>query len=189
MRIIGGALSIANGKSIAAKIISSVALSPLLLTATGLLHEIRVRRNSKTDVKLECVLVLIVHTIAGAGIALTAVEISVLSSSDPSSNDITFIRSGLAMLTFSWASILIWAAYTLTVPKYRHTLLFSTVFALLWIGVRVVYTLVAFATERESLNPVTGTLTVRVVLGLTPEVIATLSFLVGSFLDPLQLRR
>lgn len=189
LRIIGGALSVSNGKGVAAKIISSVALSPLLLAATGLLHEVRVRRNPQIDVKVEWLLVLVVHTIVGAGIALTAVGISGISSYHPSSSDMTIIKIGLALLTFSWAAIVIWTVCSLTVPAYRHILLFCTVFALLWIRVRVIYTLIAFTTQLRSLNPITGTMAVRVVLDLLPEVIATLSFLIGGILDPPQSRR
>ncbi|CAD0100481.1 unnamed protein product [Aureobasidium mustum] len=189
LRIIGGALSIANGKGMAAKIISSVALSPLLLAATGLLHEVRVRGNPQIDIKLEWIAVLVVHTIVGAGIALTAVGISEISGPNPSGKDMTFIKTGLALLTFSWVSILLLAFLSLTAPAYRRILLSTTVFALPWSGVRVIYTLVAFASEKKSLNPITGTLAVRIVLGLLPEVIATLSFLVGGLLDPPQHQR
>ncbi|KAK6001685.1 hypothetical protein QM012_002175 [Aureobasidium pullulans] len=189
LRIIGGALSISNGQGIAAKIISSVALSPLLLAATGLLHEVRVRGNSHIDLKLEWIVVLVVHMIVGAGVALTAVGISGISSTNSSANDMTFIKAGVALLTFSWVFILILAVFTMTLAAYRHTLLFCTVFAVPWIGVRVIYTLVAFTTQRISLNPITGTLAVRVVLGLVPELIATLSFLAGGLLDPPQSRR
>lgn len=100
----------------------------------------------------------------------------------------TFIKTRLALLTLSWALILIWAIFSLTVSIYRYTLPFSTVFALLWTGVCVIYTLVASTTQENSLNPVIGTMAVRVVLGLLPVVIATLLFLVGGILGPHQSR-
>ena len=52
--------------------------------------------------------------------------------------------------------------------------------ALIIIGIRVVYTLVAFVTQDKSLSPTDGSLAVRVVLSLLTELIATLIFIAGG---------
>ena len=53
--------------------------------------------------------------------------------------------------------------------------LFAAVsFSLLFIGVRVFYSLVALCTQIASLNPTTGVFIIRLILGFLPELIATL---------------
>lgn len=56
-------------------------------------------------------------------------------------------------------------------------LLASVGFSLAFIGIRVFYSLVALCTEKAYLNPATGSLAIRVVLGLLPELIATLAYI------------
>lgn len=58
-------------------------------------------------------------------------------------------------------------------------LTWAVLFALIFIGIRVVYTLVALVTSDPSLNPTTGSLTIRVVLSFLPDLISTL-ILVGA---------
>lgn len=57
-------------------------------------------------------------------------------------------------------------------------LLIGVALALFFIGIRVLYTLAAFVSQKRSLSPATGTLAVRVVLILLPELAASLIFLV-----------
>lgn len=52
----------------------------------------------------------------------------------------------------------------------------SIAFCLVLIGVRVFYSLVAVCTQAPYLNPSTGTLVIRVVLGFLPELLATLVY-------------
>jgi hypothetical protein len=49
------------------------------------------------------------------------------------------------------------------------------------IGIRVLYALIALTTRRPSLNPVTGSIAVRVVLSFLPELITTLLFIVAGW--------
>lgn len=53
-------------------------------------------------------------------------------------------------------------------------------FALIFIGVRVFYSLVAMCTQAEYLNPTTGSLAVRVVLGFLPELIAVIAYVAAG---------
>jgi hypothetical protein len=54
--------------------------------------------------------------------------------------------------------------------------------ALIFIGIRVLYSLVAFVTQNKSLSPTNGSLAVRVVLSLLTELIAALIFIAGGFI-------
>ncbi len=60
-------------------------------------------------------------------------------------------------------------------------LLTAVMAALIFIGIRVLYTLVAFVTQDKTLSPVTGSLAIRVILSLFTELIATLIFIAGGF--------
>ena len=55
-------------------------------------------------------------------------------------------------------------------------LLMAVSVSLLFIGLRVWYTLVALVTMRPKLNPVTGSLAVRVCLSLIPELVTAFVF-------------
>lgn len=55
-------------------------------------------------------------------------------------------------------------------------LLIGVYIALVFIGIRLVYTLAAFTSNNPGLNPVTGNAAILVCLSLLPELIATLSF-------------
>ena len=59
--------------------------------------------------------------------------------------------------------------------------LFASVsFSLLFIGVRVFYSLVALCSQNPSLNPTTGLFIFRLVLGFLPELIAALVFIAAG---------
>lgn len=56
-------------------------------------------------------------------------------------------------------------------------MVFCVLFALPFIGIRVLYSLVALCTRKSYLNPVTGSITIRVLLGFLPELIPTIMFI------------
>lgn len=49
-------------------------------------------------------------------------------------------------------------------------------------GIRVIYALVELVTQDESLNPLTGSLAIRVMLSLLPELISVLGFITAGIL-------
>ena len=53
-------------------------------------------------------------------------------------------------------------------------------FSLFFIGVRVVYSLVAMSTQRADLNPTNGSLAIRVVLSFLPELIAAIAYITAG---------
>lgn len=56
----------------------------------------------------------------------------------------------------------------------------AVILALPFIGIRVLYSLVALCTRKAYLNPVTGSLTVRILLSFLPELITTLLFIAAG---------
>jgi len=188
IRLIGGALSL-NSVSSTGSLLSSVGLSPLLLATSGILHEARIYRIPYLNRKVEWIYILLFHLLVVAGVVMVAMGASDLQSKDPKPSDETIIKVGVSILTVSWLVLVAWSSATLvsnrhikTAVAHREgTVLFNSVcFALGFVGVRVVYSLVAFITGAAYLNPVTGSIAARVLLGFLPELIATLAFIAAG---------
>ncbi|KAF3012677.1 hypothetical protein E8E15_001073 [Penicillium rubens] len=181
LRIIGGALAV-NDTSAAANIISSVGLSPLLLAAAGILHEARHYRIQSLDKKMEWVSVLAYHMLVIAGVALTAAGSSKLQEHEEPLKAEKISRAGISIMVVAWGFLVGWTGFSFVGPRGRNSsltragniLLVAVAFSLVFIGIRVFYSLAALCTQRASLNPVTGLLVIRVVLGFLPEIIAAL---------------
>jgi hypothetical protein len=60
--------------------------------------------------------------------------------------------------------------------------LIAVAIGLIFVGIRVIYTLVALTSNDADLNPITGTVAIRVVLSFLPELIAVLVYMVAGFL-------
>ncbi|RLM00021.1 hypothetical protein CFD26_107463 [Aspergillus turcosus] len=185
LRIIGNGMAVKN-PSITAEIIASVGLSPLLLATAGILHEARSYRIQPLDKKLEWVCALAFHMLVVAGVALAAAGSAKLAEHEPPlDKDEKIAKAGIAILAVAWGVLVGWTGFSFTAPKGRNvsltragTVLLATIcFSLVFIGIRVFYSLVALCTQRASLNPVTGSLAIRVVLSFLPEVIATLAYI------------
>ncbi|KUI73142.1 hypothetical protein VM1G_08770 [Cytospora mali] len=191
LRIVAGAMSI-NSNSGAASIISSVGLSPLILAACGILHEAREHRAIKLLPKpFEWIVVLMFHVFVSGGLAPVAIGASALAthSSDAASasRSLKLIRAGMGIMTASWVFLVIGAVISAlpargvekNARRFREgtVLLYSVIFSLVFVGIRVIYSLVAFTTQEAYLSPVNGSLTIRVLLRFLPELIATLSFI------------
>ncbi|GFF49216.1 hypothetical protein IFM61606_04852 [Aspergillus udagawae] len=185
LRIIGGLVA-ARDTGTAANIISSVGLSPLLLATAGILHEARHYRIQPLDTKMEWVSVLAYHMLVVAGVALTAAGSAKLQEHEqPLDKAEKIAKAGISILVVAWGFLVGWAGFSFTAPRGRNSsltragtvLLTAVAFSLVFIGIRVFYSLAALCTQRPSLNPVTGSLAIRVVLGFLPEVIAVLGYI------------
>ncbi|KAM3429242.1 hypothetical protein NHJ13734_008261 [Beauveria thailandica] len=136
--------------------------------------------------KLEWAVVLALHILIAGATAILVIGASVLQSSSPLPSDLIRVKVGIALLETGWIILVGWAlqswfrrSNTLHVKASRagRKILIGVVLASICIGIRVLYTLVAFVSQKKSLNPVTGTLAVRVVLVLLPELAASLILL------------
>jgi hypothetical protein len=61
-------------------------------------------------------------------------------------------------------------------------LLTAIAFALVFIGIRVFYSLAYLCTQKQYLNPTTGSLAIRVILGFLAELIAVISLIIAGFM-------
>ncbi|KAF4170155.1 hypothetical protein CNMCM6936_003343 [Aspergillus lentulus] len=192
LRITGGALSIHSSGS-GAKIISSVGISPLLLALDGILHEARVYRKRNLNKRLEYAFMAFVHVVVATGVAMVGTGAGGLAGKNPKASDQTNLDVGMALLEACWAILTIWALWTLkdcsekTISGVKEgkmvdlTLTREDSATTTFVGIRVTYGLIAESTQKRNLNPVTGSLAVRTLLGLLPELITTLILMVVGF--------
>ncbi|KAK8078774.1 integral membrane protein [Apiospora phragmitis] len=199
LRIVSGAMSMSSSSSSSASIIANVGLSPLLLAASGILHEGRAYRVAG-DKKMEWLLVLVFHAIVTPGVALLATGASGLLQPNATSKDLVLVNVGIALLVAAWLVLCICAALSLrpssrqkkkegkvmdiatptTAHGYGTKLLLGVAAALPFIGIRVLYSLVALTTRLPYLNPSTGALSIRVVIVFLPELIACIVLIVAG---------
>ncbi|KIL92291.1 hypothetical protein FAVG1_04700 [Fusarium avenaceum] len=185
LRVIGGALFLTD--SSAAVTVSNIGLSPLLICTAGLLHEAQYYREKPS--RAEKVKIVLFHLLVGAGVALMIVGLSGVQSKSPTPDDHKKVKIGLGILTASWGLLVLQAVRTAFEKGYSSRddvfitrLLIAAAIGLVFVGIRVIYTLVALTSNDADLNPITGTLTVRVVLSFLPEIIAVLAYLVAGLL-------
>ncbi|KAK8030175.1 hypothetical protein PG993_011466 [Apiospora rasikravindrae] len=205
LRIVGGAMAMdrnsSSNSSSSASLIANIGLSPLLLAASGILHEGRRYRAAAGDnKKTEWLLDLAFHAIVAPGVALLAAGASGLqraNTATSSKTDLVLVSVGIALLAAAWVGLWIWTAFSFlpssvflgrrqprknamidnagaaaTVHGDGTKLLWGVAAALPFIGVRVLCSLVALMTRRAYLNPSTGALSIRVVVVFLPELVA-----------------
>ncbi|THC93877.1 hypothetical protein EYZ11_006629 [Aspergillus tanneri] len=182
LRIVGGALAV-NDTSVAANIISSYSAHTYKIHAKFSSRHYRIQ---PLDKKMEWVSVLAYHMLVVAGVALTAAGSAKLQGHEqPLDKAEKIVKAGISILAVAWGFLVGWTAFSFIAPRGRNSsltragtvLLMAVAFSLVFIGIRVFYSLTALCTQRASLNPVTGSLAIRVVLGFLPEVIATLAYI------------
>ncbi|WZH49448.1 uncharacterized protein QYS62_010649 [Fusarium acuminatum] len=185
LRVIGGALFLTD--SSAAVTVSNIGLSPLLLCTAGLLHEAQYYREKPR--RAEKVKIVLFHLLVGAGVALMIVGLSGVQSKSPTPDDHKKVKIGLGILTASWGLLVLQTMRTAFEKGYSSRdnvfitrLLIAVAIGLIFVGIRVIYTLIALTSNDANLNPITGTLAIRVLLSFLPELIALLVYLVAGVL-------
>ncbi|KAM3465120.1 hypothetical protein NHJ6243_001919 [Beauveria neobassiana] len=171
-----------------ATIITNVKMLPLILGASSILHS----SNSLRKVggaKLEWSVMFAFHILIAGATTILAVGTPDLQSSSPLPSELKMGKAGIALLTIGWKFLIGWTVNswfrrgnTLHAEASRagRKILIGVAPTLVFIGTRVLHTLVALVSQNKSLNPVTGTLAVRVVLVFLPEQSAALTLL-GCF--------
>ncbi|KAL4910004.1 hypothetical protein BDW74DRAFT_46624 [Aspergillus multicolor] len=193
IRIAAGAIGVSNDQSIAANILIGIGTSPLILSIDGLVHEARTHRNP-TQARSKYIGWAIIYTITAltaAAIALTVTGAMDIYRGTPKLHSIAHWKAGSALMVVAWVLEVFWAAFSLlpsqgrrVAPRFRQgtLLLYGTLIALVPLGVRVVYALVATVSQRKDLSTVSGTAAVRVVLMFLPEALTAIVIVVFGFL-------
>ncbi|KAH8811410.1 hypothetical protein F5884DRAFT_273453 [Xylogone sp. PMI_703] len=195
LRLVGSGMQVSASKkgttNTTAAIISSIGLSPLLLATGGILHEARAYRQSRPNVKIEWILTLFIHISITAGLALVAAGVSSANSQADASTHKTLAKVGIIVLLLSWGLI---CAFTLgsflssqwdsQALGYRDgtLLLYGVVCSLPFTCIRLIYATVSLFVGSATLNQVTGSLAIRVCLGMLPELASILVFVIVGLL-------
>ncbi|OTA96606.1 hypothetical protein M434DRAFT_105694 [Hypoxylon sp. CO27-5] len=195
LRIVSSAIELQDAQSSSAALVASIGLSPLLAAACGVLHESRAYLIPKSRRRFDTPYMIFFHLLVTTAIALVAAGASKLSNTSLSPYQMKrsqgVVKGGMVMLLLGWISL---AMITLVtgISAIQHTsrtstkladnsggkkLLLAVAFSMPFLGIRVMERLVYFFTENPDLNPVTGSLGLRVGLEVVEELIVTLSLI------------
>ncbi|KAJ6007894.1 integral membrane protein [Penicillium herquei] len=190
-RIVGGGMGVKDSSSEAAGIIQSVAITPLVLGLDGLTHEARSFRFPGYHKKLGMVMIVGTSVAMIAAIAMSITGALHVYAGKTEATWVDLWKAGSAVTVAVWGIQGIWLFYTFisrsgktTGPNIRYTnvMLACGFVAFIFIGVRVIYTLVAVVTEEKKLSPIEGTIAVRIVLMFLPEAISTIAIVTSGYL-------
>jgi len=194
LRIVGGAMLLKDPLSTGAIVISSIGISPLLLATLGILHEARSSRSPDLKRHIEVPFVVALHLLIASALGLIGAGAGALTSPNPQSSSQTLVKVGIVILLLSWLVIVGTGVVTLLPRKDGYqtdtphttkpreytdgtTLLYAVLVSLVPTGIRVIYSVVAFFVDSSTLNPITGSLAIRVVLSVVPEMVAVIILL------------
>ncbi|KAI8963492.1 hypothetical protein F5Y11DRAFT_319405 [Daldinia sp. FL1419] len=193
LRIISSAIQIHDTYSSSAALVASIGLSPLLAATCGVLHEARAYMFPKSRRPIDTPYLIFFHLLVTTAIALVASGASKLDDDKLPPDQIkkghSLAKVGMIMLFLGWFSIamLVYITYkesqarNFRKPSKSETgkkLLLAVTISLPFLGIRVLDRMVYFYTQNPELNPVTGSLGLRVGLEVIEEIIVTLLFIV-----------
>ncbi|EKJ78609.1 hypothetical protein NXS19_004130 [Fusarium pseudograminearum] len=189
LRITTGGIGLHGASSSTGTVIlNSIGLSPLLLAASGILHEARRATNPRLNRRFDIVLEVQYHALVGAAMALIIVSVINLQKGKDVSKNETLLHVASAIIALAWVLLAVWSLWSLgktrssrngAVPSLRDgmLLLYAVFIALPLLGLRLSYA-IAFLQLQIS-NPSSGFLSskaVEVCLGLVPELLVTVIF-------------
>ncbi|RAH76880.1 hypothetical protein BO86DRAFT_348577 [Aspergillus japonicus CBS 114.51] len=193
LRVTGAAMGLHDPHNTGAQILSSIGLSPLLLAIDGVLHEARIYCLSPSQ-RTEWTFMALIHVLVATGVAMVGAGAGGLLGDTPKPSDLSNIKVGMVLLEVAWGVLAGWGLWTRwdgrgsgwksgdapagLARREGWVLLTGTLLALPLVEVSVIYMLVAQFTQRADLNPMTGGLAVRVVLGFLPELLAAMVLVV-----------
>lgn len=211
VRIAGSVLSLAaipNPSLLTpATIVNSMAISPLILAALGMLHEARRARVARLEGRREWLLVGGFHAVVTVAIVLVILGIVDVTKGGNNMQESGLVKSGLAVLVICFVGLVFWTAVSMRVPREAKQATFTDgtivspaypfpinfarrscltpaqlisalIFALPFIGVRLVYGILSFLLSSPSFSQ---SLAVKIVFCSFPEVLATALFVFGGW--------
>ncbi|KAF2482463.1 hypothetical protein BDY17DRAFT_324743 [Neohortaea acidophila] len=208
LRVVADIIQLASGTnpnakpSLAATIVSSVGLSPLLLGLAGFLHEIHIyvvmaTASSRTSFKKANRWMWFaqfqIHGTCVVGVILViigTVELYSASSTSQLHTDDSLRSAGAVILVVLWGLLLNYAIYLLRrcrqlegqLVRGLSDYIYWTQIAAVFIGVKMVYVVVyTFDHNDASLSPVTGSFAIKVIFTFLTSFLAALSFTIGGW--------
>ncbi|KAI3325439.1 hypothetical protein HD806DRAFT_447913 [Xylariaceae sp. AK1471] len=199
LRIISSALQLGDPTDSTAALVANIGLSPLLLSTCGILHESRAYLFPKRRRVLEIAGIVVFHQLVAAAIALVAAGASNLSDitenhnsqPDAISKNQTLVKVGEVLLLLAWLAVTVLAGFTAArVYNGRskagdfliggRTLVCAVALAMPFLGIRLLTSLVYFFTDDPVLNPVTGSVGLKVGLEIIEELVVSLVYIVAG---------
>ncbi|KAH7261846.1 hypothetical protein BKA59DRAFT_3077 [Fusarium tricinctum] len=190
LRIATGGIGLNGSSSTGAIIVSSIGLSPLLLAASGILHEARRATNPRLNRRLDIILEIKFHGLVAAAMALIIVAVTGSHEKGSGSSNKTLITVASVLMALAWLLLVIWALWSLgksqksspskRIPSFHggRVLLHAVFAALPLLALRLGYAIAYLQTKLS--HPESGFLTseaVEVCLGMVPEILVTIIFL------------
>ncbi|KAM0425047.1 hypothetical protein ACHAPT_009606 [Fusarium lateritium] len=190
LRIVTGGLGLhSSSASTGSIILNSIGLSPLLLAASGVLHEARRATNPRLNRKLDVLLEIQYHGLVGAAMVLIIVSVINLQQGDSIATMKVLLKIASALVALSWVLLVLWALWSLgksrsltngRVPSMSggRLLLNGVLLTIPFTGLRLGYA-IAFLQLKIS-DPGSGFLTskaIEVCLSVVPEMLVTLILL------------
>ena len=153
------------------------------------IHFNRKVRSASASRKLSSLVYIFLHIIVMGGLALVAAGASGLLSSNPKQSDLILWKAGSLVLLLVLIVLILYAASLFRGLRNSHEeqvakpLLNAVVWALPFIGVRALYSVIYAFTQSKVLSPLTGSTAVKVVLVFLPGLLTTLLLLIGGHLS------
>jgi hypothetical protein len=124
IRIAGGALSIAAYNNpdlqVAGSIVNSMAISPLILAALGVLNEARKARYLLLNRRIETIAVVAYHIVVTTAMVLMILAIINITKGQGTSVSAMHIRLGFGLLIASWVVVCFWTILSLKAPNFPN---------------------------------------------------------------------
>jgi len=191
--------------SLAATVLSSIGLSPLLLAVAGILHELHhylfqasattTAEKNKKKSRWPLFIQIQIHTFCTVGMVLLILGSIHLAEAKTASdaNAAYKLRSAGAVLWFvTWLGMVQYIASLFfhyrrvqhTVPRSVMVLRNWTLIALLFSGAKVVYAAVYTLDHADTaINPITGSFAIKVVLVVGVQFLAVVAMIVGGWMS------
>ncbi|EDP50813.1 integral membrane protein [Aspergillus fumigatus A1163] len=112
LRVTGAAMGLNDPHNAGSRIISSIGLSPLLLSIDGVLHEARIYCLSPSK-RTEWTFMALIHVLVATGVAMVGVGAGGLLGDTPKPSDLSNIKVGMVLLEVSWGVLALWGLWTL----------------------------------------------------------------------------
>ncbi|KAI1371264.1 hypothetical protein F4677DRAFT_435974 [Hypoxylon crocopeplum] len=197
LRIVSSAIELTDADSSNAALVASIGLSPLLAAACGVLHESRAYVLPKSRRRFDTPYLIFFHILVTTAIALVAAGAANLNDTtlppDQIKQSNALVKAGMVLLLLGWISL---ATFTVASFQYFLTresrkvvgndggkrLLLAVAISIPFLGIRVLERLVYFFTQNQELNPVSGSLGLRVGLEVVEEIIVSFSLVIAGIM-------
>lgn len=185
VRVVGAAIIIHQGSStgIAAVIISSFGLSPLLLAAAGILHEARAYRNPATNRKLEWLAAMQYHTLVSVCLVMIIISVVKLENRKITHTTQDVLKIGVALLIIAWILLVLWTLLSWRsrsidklAPGYLDgtKLLNAVSLALPVICIRLIYAAISLTLDIDgSTSGFPSSRIAKIIMSVVPEMVLT----------------